>query len=274
VHNHGSPFNAMSPAIVQPDLAGLTDKERLCEVYCFCKEKGKSLCANMSLATPRYSPSPRKLGIGTFPFPLRYWDPYDPKFYVEVPFDMTAPGGPAPMMDPTQRMSKPPHHPLPQAVQWGMTGSRRPDGVIVHNPALPLTRQNIKAIFEFKFPGDRFRNNGQLKDYEKIARGKGFVVLDEKECGASCPKEEPERTPVRERVREKQPEVPPMFVPLGGRQEEEDKRRPVPIGPLIPVLSVAGLLALLARFGSVLNPAFMVPIMPGTFANPNAGKET
>lgn len=65
-----------------------------------------------------------------------------------------------------------------------------------------------------------------------------------------------------------------MFVPLGCRQEEEDKRPPVPIGPIIPVFTLAGFLALLARFGSVLNPAFMVPIMPGTFANPNAGKET
>jgi len=65
-----------------------------------------------------------------------------------------------------------------------------------------------------------------------------------------------------------------MFVPLGCRQEEEDKRPPVPIGPIIPVFTLAGFLALLARFGQAWNPAFMVPIMPGTFANPNAGKET
>ncbi|MDI1483582.1 DUF4150 domain-containing protein [Polyangium sp. y55x31] len=268
VHNHGSPPNAFSPALVQPDLAGGNEKTILCGVYCFCKDKGKTYCAALSIAEPRWV-------RGSKLFPKRYWEPRHPKFYVEVPFDMSAPGGPAPMIDETQRMAKPPHHPLPRADFPPLAGTRRPDGVIVRNPALPLSRTNVKRVFEFKFPGDTWRENGQEEAYKEI--DPGLMVLDEKECGAQCKLEEREREPepVRDPMRDGVRDL-LLLALLAKKRLATPKLRPVPVGPLVPVFTAAGLGALLALFGRTLSsPVLLLPVLPpGVLSDPTAGKET
>lgn len=264
VHNHGSPPNAFSPELVQANIDG-GEEGFLCAVYCFCKNFGKTYCAATSLAKPRFV-------RGSKLFPKRYWDPRFPRYYVEVPFDMTAPGGPAPMLDPNERMSLPPHHPLPRAEFPPLAGSRRPDGVIVKNPALPLTRDNIKRIFEFKFPNDGWRKNGQKEAYQRIDPTGRPLLLDEQTCGPQCNIEEPEREPLR--VRDLVPLI--LLLPHLARQRSSDEsRRPVPVGPAAPVIAAAGLLALLGILARAMNPALLLPLLltPGP-SDPTAGKET
>ena len=64
-----------------------------------------------------------------------------------------------------------------------LKGRRIPDIVVVKDPTRPPTQDNIAKIYDFKFPGDRWRVN-QKEDYQRIQGEKGPEVeaLNEKSC--------------------------------------------------------------------------------------------
>ncbi|MFA8340651.1 VRR-NUC domain-containing protein [Burkholderia cenocepacia] len=60
---------------------------------------------------------------------------------------------------------------------------RRPDVVIVNDPAQPPVQSNIKTVVEMKFPGDTYGPD-QEDDYIEIAGGPSkFVHLGAADCG-------------------------------------------------------------------------------------------
>jgi hypothetical protein len=59
---------------------------------------------------------------------------------------------------------------------------RRPDVVVVNNPAMPPVQSNIAAIYEMKFPGDP-ENEKQMQAYNRIiGQGRKATLLDEENC--------------------------------------------------------------------------------------------
>jgi hypothetical protein len=83
-------------------------------------------------------------------------------------------------------------------------GQRRPDAVIVKDPSVPPTQDNLKAVIEIKLPGDRWRgrakysDDDQEKDFEKIAGDPDKVVLVRKEdcpCPDDVPKKQEQEVP-------------------------------------------------------------------------------
>jgi len=122
-------------------------------------------------------------------------------YKAEVTYDMTT-RPPAPIMDKevetmprklwkgwTQTLwPKDPERPVPYRPGVGMT--RRPDVVIVNDPAKPPTQDNIKKVVEIKFPSDEVRDN-QMVAYQRIAGDKNKVVLlksEECNCEQSKPR--------------------------------------------------------------------------------------
>ncbi|WP_186197569.1 VRR-NUC domain-containing protein [Burkholderia gladioli] len=62
---------------------------------------------------------------------------------------------------------------------------RRPDVVIVDDPAQPPVQSNIKKVVEFKFPPDSYGKN-QRRDYIRIAGSRSkLVTLGPAECGCA-----------------------------------------------------------------------------------------
>jgi hypothetical protein len=73
---------------------------------------------------------------------------------------------------------------------------RRPDVVIVNDPARPPTQDNIKQIVEMKFPPDKLTER-QQKAYEKIAGSPDKLeTLQPSQCECDAPEPEPEKVPV------------------------------------------------------------------------------
>jgi hypothetical protein len=84
-------------------------------------------------------------------------------------------------------------------------GQRRPDAVIVKDPNLPPTQDNLKAVIEVKLPHDDWRGptkycpGDQEEDFERIAGSPKKVVLVRKE-DCPCPDDVPKK---KEEVEEK-----------------------------------------------------------------------
>lgn len=84
---------------------------------------------------------------------------------------------------------KDPTRPAPYKRNCGYT--RRPDVVIVNDPAKPSTQDNIKQVVEMKFPHDPYREQ-QREDYIVIAGGEAKMVpLNLKNC--DCDQAEPKK---------------------------------------------------------------------------------
>jgi hypothetical protein len=70
------------------------------------------------------------------------------------------------------------------------------DVVSVKNPTLPPTRDNLKAVYEIKFPGDKESNPrmgmGQFQDCKDVAGDAHFEVLRVETCCKPEPEPEPE----------------------------------------------------------------------------------
>lgn len=209
--------NAASPAELQP-TGQQTDKEMLCEVVCACNFRGgKTACVCATLATPVYHRG------------VRCWDPRPampgyPAVYVEVPFRMGNPPTPIMTNVPSKTRKDASGNPLP--LPWGdlppIPGTRRPDIVVVKDPSKPPTRDNIKGIYEVKFPPDDW-GPGQREAYKRIG-GTEPIKISPEEC--KC----------RSR---KLPKYAPVPVPLQGPSEEPKKEqppepRPIPIEPPVP----------------------------------------
>nr|WKF57743.1 hypothetical protein HUO10_002236 [Paraburkholderia busanensis] len=114
-------------------------------------------------------------------------------YKAEINYDMSR-DPPAPIMN--SGTSTKAHDYLPGWIQkyWpgGLGGYtprvgniRRPDVVIVNDPSLPPTQDNIKNVVEIKFPPDR-RDSKQQEAYARIAEDSGKVaVMEPSDCGCS-----------------------------------------------------------------------------------------
>ena len=251
VHNHGSPPNAMSPGIVQPNLDAQTIADALCVVFCQCNNRGNTYCAQQVLAEERWING------------HRYWDPWQPQIWVEVPYDMSPWGGPEPMLSSSQTSKRPPFHRLAAPELWPIAGSRRPDVTITRDTSKPLSRKNILRIAEFKFNGDTF-SRGQKKAYEKIDPTGVTIEIDRDHCVCAGEKTR-HRVPVREVQPEEAPQLRRQRVEEK-QQQEEEQDEPAPEQP-VPIRTYAEVAFLLAAAAIIIldpvvgdEPA-LVPIM-------------
>jgi len=213
--NHGSPNNALSPALQQPNLQAYI--EIICIVICLChwlagassnvrnavlkglklgpvadflsewnpldrlESMGKQACVDTMLSLPR-----AELTGGV------YRDRFFPNIHPEVPFDMTT-NPPSAMMSSKTSLFHVDAAGNPQALPrpypgWWLLGrtpgtTRIPDVIITNNPLLPPTGSNIARVVEIKFPGDTWRP-GQQQAYRQIdPSGQQPLELSPKACG-------------------------------------------------------------------------------------------
>jgi hypothetical protein len=94
---------------------------------------------------------------------------------------------------------------------WFKRFSRRPDAVIVKNPALDPRGDNIKAVVEVKV-GKTGWGKGQKADYRRIAGRKKLVVVNDKNCKCSPP---PPPVPVM--AEKPVPKTVPLLSPIAVR---------------------------------------------------------
>ena len=124
----------------------------------------------------------------------------------EINYDMTK-RPPAPIMDSAVETKG--HSYLPGWIQkyWNSDGTkppfqagegmiRRPDIVIVNDPAKPPTQDNIKQIVEMKFPPDTATVE-QREDYKTIAGSSNKLrILKPSDCDCDAPDPNPPKIPV------------------------------------------------------------------------------
>lgn len=122
------------------------------------------------------------------------------QYKAEVNYDMSK-DPPAPIMD-SSILTKT-HDYLPGWIQkyWpsglsgytpGVGNIRRPDVVVVNDPTLPPTQDNLKSVVEIKFPPDSV-DAKQQDAYERIAGDPSKVVtMTPGDCG--CSDDPPEET--------------------------------------------------------------------------------
>lgn len=171
------------------------DKKVLCSAICKCKE------------TPGIGKDGRSLKQSCVSKRLRGLDAvlqHRSQYKSEINYDMTR-DPPAPIMD--SEVETKGHDWLPGWIKkyWDLpdeqgnvrapfepgTGMiRRPDVVIVKDPAKVPTQDNIKQVVEIKFPPDDWTTR-QERDYEKIAGGpKKLEKIGPDDC--DCDKPEPD----------------------------------------------------------------------------------
>lgn len=204
----GSPANAatlagllQSPAAV---AAGVyKEANEVCKIHCDCVANGDASqgCIDKEL------------------FRQDAQSGFTEKTKSEVPFNMKT-DPPSPYMSRSD--------PRRQTRNWRIGGSRRPDAIVVRNPALPWSGDNIAAVIECKWGADDWQP-GQRPAYERIAGGKDkVIVLNDSNC--QCP-EDPRRQPVP--------------VPVTERSREP-KRTPDWVAPAATAATVVGAVALAA----------------------------
>ncbi|NIF54868.1 VRR-NUC domain-containing protein [Burkholderia sp. Ax-1724] len=169
---------------LRPNSLDPKDRQFLCSAICKCN------------ATPSIGISGQRLKQQCVSGRLRAMDsavdhqsPYKP----EVNYDMTQ-DPPAPIMD--SAVITKAHDWLPGWIQkyWpgglsgytpGVGNIRRPDAVIVNDPSLPPTQDNLKNVVELKFPPDAIDLKQQAA-YEEIAGDPGKVAtMGPGDCGCS-----------------------------------------------------------------------------------------
>ncbi len=165
------------------------DKGYLCSVFCSCNQspltgtQGQNL--KQACATQALRQADRSCG----------WHAH---YKAEVPYDMKGKytqgkgplGVPYPIMsakNPTKPSEYWQRH-VQKSGGWENYEKydvRIPDVVAVHDAYLPPTRENIRKIYEMKFPGDRWGDT-QFSDYIKIVgsnRKKDVRELNINTCG-------------------------------------------------------------------------------------------
>ncbi|MDM8542945.1 DUF4150 domain-containing protein [Desulfococcaceae bacterium HSG9] len=165
--NHG---NAVCLGGLQQIIIIVAELEILCKIICFCNEN------------PIISPKGRKLKEKCVETTLNI-------------IDTSTAGNSTLKAEQTYDMWTSPPNPL--AKRTGVKGQCRiMDVVSVIDPALPATQDNLKAVYEIKFPGDREAKprmgNSQYTDCRNVAGNAHFEVLTVEKC---CPPE-PEPEPV------------------------------------------------------------------------------
>ncbi|WP_322083534.1 VRR-NUC domain-containing protein [Burkholderia sp. BCC1972] len=189
-YSPGSSPGGMSPSgqttQVGVSAAKLSPKDRkvLCHTFCECRRIGvatkagtiqRQRCVEMRLGLPN-EVSKMQTGVPT-------------EYRPEQPYDMTT-DPPEPIMDYEDPLE--PNTGIRQWIKdkWPSKGKkyekgdvRRPDVVIVNDPAQPPVQSNIKTVVEMKFPGDTYGPD-QEDDYIEIAGGPSkFVHLGAADCG-------------------------------------------------------------------------------------------
>jgi hypothetical protein len=184
-------------SINRPSLA-FEDKKVLCSAVCKCKD------------TPGVAQDGRSLKQACVSGRLRTLDQllhHRSPYKSEVNYDMTR-QPPEPIMDAAAQTK--PHDWLPGFIKkhWetdhgyphlkGAGMVRRPDVVIVKDPAKPPTQDNIKQVVEIKFPPDRM-DRSQEDAYTRIAGSrKNLVEMGPDDCDCSQPEPNPPKIPVEQ----------------------------------------------------------------------------
>jgi hypothetical protein len=182
-----SPKGTTTPVYINFAEVDQKDKDVLCMAICECK------------AVPDVGKDGQSLRQGCVSKMLTMRDrrmDSQSEYKAEVNYDMTK-NPPAPIMDRSiatkvhdwlpgwlrKWWDDDPEHPPFEAGE-GMV--RRPDVVIVKDPRMPPTQDNIKQVVEIKFDDDTW-GSLQAEDYEKISgRGK-LVELTPKKCACDDP---------------------------------------------------------------------------------------
>ncbi|HEX7684579.1 MAG TPA: hypothetical protein VF446_13780 [Trinickia sp.] len=77
----------------------------------------------------------------------------------------------------------------------GKGNVRRPDVVIVKDPSLPPTQDNLRAVVEMKFPGDEYSPLHQMQDRQIAGPNASTELLTVDKCGCDKKKKDsPETT--------------------------------------------------------------------------------
>lgn len=169
------------------------DSERnvVCKAVCTCNSAAPIGAAGQKLKQICVSSALTALDAATG---------YKTTIKAEVSYNMTPPPPPKPLMTKSNKL-----RPFPVGVlgfhledlvpgfkpRKGMV--RRPDVVVTRDPAKPPTQDNIKAIFEIKFPPEK-DDPVQLEAYQTIAGNADVVPLSPAKCG--CGRAEPKQIPV------------------------------------------------------------------------------
>jgi hypothetical protein len=157
----------------------------------------------------------------------------------QVPYKMNPKGG----GPPTPYMSK--KEAWRATRNWFKRFSRRPDAVIVKNPALDPIGDNIKAVVEVKV-GKMGWGKGQERDYRRIAGGrKKLVEVNDKNCKCSPP---PPPVPVmaEKPARNTVPRLSPIAVCVGFAAALAAAAAVVAAAPFVATAAVAAGIVVLA----------------------------
>ena len=185
--------------INKPKLDAL-DKKVLCSAMCKCQTQPNIGVDGRSLRQECVSGRLKALDAA-----LQHTSPYKAEFT----YDMTK-RPPEPHLDkevgtksrdlwPGWTKTLWPKDPArPQPYKAGRGYTRRPDVVIVKDPAKPPTQDNIKQVVEMKFPDDTY-GPGQLEDYTTIAGDeKKMVAMELNDCDCNKPEPDPPKVPVEQ----------------------------------------------------------------------------
>jgi hypothetical protein len=179
-----------NPVRVRRNALDAQDREALCSVICKCN------------AMPSIGVTGQKLKQQCVSGRLKAADAigdHQSPYKAEINYDMSR-DPPSPIMN-SQVVTKA-HDYLPGWIQkyWpggldgytpGVGNIRRPDVVIVNDPSLPPTQDNLKSVVEIKFPPDQF-DPKQQEAYERIAGDPSKVAtMGPNDCG--CSDEQPEQ---------------------------------------------------------------------------------
>ena len=175
-----------------------TDKKVLCSAMCQCDK------------TPDAGKDGKQLKQGCVAGRLQALDrllAHRSPYKQEINYDMTQ-SPPAPVMDSAIATRGHPYLPGWLRKYWGTEAEdaltfkagqgliRRPDVVIVNDPARPPTQDNIKQIVEMKFPPDTLSDR-QKKAYQQIAGGPAkLLTLEPGHCDCDAPEPDAATIPV------------------------------------------------------------------------------
>lgn len=168
------------------DFLDEVDRRALCELFCCCMENGRQKCVSDVLQT------------------ADGFSGYKGYYKAETPYI----GG-----EPRMSRNEPAR---PTRSRPG--GSRIPDVVVVNNPDLPPVLNNVRKVYEMKFPGDGYSSEigpdgkTQLQAYQDLFGGKiDKSPMDEKSCDCEQRKKERvlEKALAHEMERERQTSLVP-----------------------------------------------------------------
>lgn len=241
--NHGSPANLSLVRWIQKIFSAFPwEKVVVCAAICFCHAAGqRGPCVAFALATPGFT----KKGKGSAHSEGHafIWEPRVPGIYVEVTF-VPGRGRKAAKWVPVLTKTKNAAGvPIPSSEH--IPGSIRPDVVVAEDASKPLTPDNIKKVYEIKFPRDE-ESDTQKDEYPKIAGEERYEVLRIQSCNCKnytvppvrlrLPKWEKLKQPEREKgwwddIKEPPPITPPLPLP-----------RPTPMPGPVPAPNIFPLL--------------------------------